>query len=73
MNDVTSKSTIHLLCDDIDAIVDWKADYEARARRAHLCNMSSVGLSDERREELIHEGRCLLRALNGVLKRLSDK
>jgi hypothetical protein len=73
VTDINSKSTFERLLSDLETLADWKEDWEARSRRAHICNMSSVGLSDERREALVHEGRCLLRSINGVLKRLGDK
>jgi hypothetical protein len=73
MTDINPKSTVERLLSDLETLADWKEDWEARSRRAHICNMSSVGLSDETREKLLHEGRALLRAVNGVVKRLSDK
>jgi hypothetical protein len=73
MTNIHRKSTFARLADDFKTAVDWLIDWDERSRRAHLCNMSSVGLSDERREALLHEGRCLLRTVNGVLKRMGGK
>jgi hypothetical protein len=58
---------------DLETVADWHLDLNRRLRAAHLCEASSVGLANERREALLHEGRCLLRAMNGVTKRLCDK
>jgi len=65
-----SKSTLDKLADDLETIAVWKEDLAARIRRADLCFQSSVGLSDERREELLHEGRVWTRAANAITKRL---
>ena len=63
-------SDLHKLVSELETLADWKEDLAARIRRADLCFQSSVGLSDERREELLHEGLVWTRAANAITKRL---
>jgi hypothetical protein len=60
------------LLTDLETLSFWKQDLVRRTRAAELCQASSVGLADARREALLHEGKALLRAMNGVMKRLRD-
>jgi hypothetical protein len=64
-------STIDKLCDDLETLAAWKEDLAARVARAELCFQSSVGLSDERRGDLLHEGRSWHRAANALSKRIT--
>jgi hypothetical protein len=66
------KEDLHQLADALETIADWKEDLVRRTRAAQLCLASSVGLADARQDALLHEGRCLLRAMNGVMKRLRE-
>jgi hypothetical protein len=68
-----TKSTVHRLLDDLETLAAWKEDLQARIRQAELCQKSSVGLSDERLDNLLHEGSAWRRAANGVVKRICDK
>ena len=45
---------------DLETVAAWKEDLNTRLRRAELC-FQTIGLSDERREELIHEANCFKR------------
>jgi hypothetical protein len=73
MTDIRSKSTVDRLLSDLETLADWKEDLAARIRQAELCQKSSVGLSDERLDNLLHEGSAWKRAANGVVKRILDK
>jgi len=64
-------TTLGQLTDDLETLAEWKEDLEARSRRAEICFKSSVGLSDERRAELLHEGNAWKRAADALVKRLS--
>jgi hypothetical protein len=70
---IISPSTLDRLLDDLETLASWREDLDARIRRAEICFQSSVGLSDERRDELLHEGNAWKRAANGVVKRLGGK
>jgi hypothetical protein len=67
MTDINSKSTINRLLDDLETLAAWKEDLDARIRRADICMNSSVGLSDERLDDLLHEGSAWKRAANGLI------
>ena len=73
MTDISKKSTIARAASDFKTLVDWLVDYDARKRRAEICQHSSVGLSYERLDELLHEGRALNRAVNHLIKRWERK
>jgi hypothetical protein len=70
---INSKSTINRLLDDLETIAAWREDLDARIARAEICFHSSVGLSDERREALVHEGRVWDRAARHMEKRWERK
>jgi hypothetical protein len=57
---IVAERTVHDLISDLETIADWKEDLNTRLRRAELC-FQTIGLSDERREELIHEANCFNR------------
>jgi hypothetical protein len=63
-----SKSDLDRLVAELETLADWKEDLAARIARAELCFQTSVGLSDERREDLLHEGRAWHRAANAITK-----
>ena len=46
--------------DELQTVAEWREDFASRLRRAELC-FQSIGLSEERRAELIHEGEALKR------------
>jgi hypothetical protein len=73
MTDIHSKSTFYRLLSDLEDLAGWKEDWEAQKRRAEICQHSSVGLSYERQDALLHEGKALQRAMYGVLKRILRK
>jgi hypothetical protein len=52
--------TIHDRISDLEIIADWREDLTARLQRAELC-FQTIGLSDERREALVHEVNCFKR------------
>ena len=66
-------STRERFLDDLECLAVWREDLDARIRRADICLNSSVGLSAERQDELLHEGSAWKRAANHVVKRLSKK
>ena len=66
-------STVDRLLDDLETLAAWREDLDSRIRRADICLNSSVGLSYERQDDLLHEGRAWNRAANHVVKRLSKK
>ena len=66
------KTTFDQLADDLETVAAWKEDLAARIRRAELCFQSSVGLSDGRREALLHEGKAWHRAANAITKRIIE-
>ena len=70
---ITPPSTINRLLDDLECLAAWREDLESRIRRADICMNSSVGLSYERQDDLLHEGSAWKRAANHVVKRLSKK
>jgi hypothetical protein len=45
---------------DLEIIAGWKEDLTQRIRIAELC-FQTIGLSDDRREDLIHEVNCFKR------------
>ena len=57
---IVAEATVHDLISDLEIIADWKEDLTARLQRAELC-FQTIGLSDECREELIHEANCFKR------------
>ena len=63
-------STFGKLVDDLETLADWRDDLGARIKRAEICQQSSVGLSDERLEDLLHEGSAWKRAANSIVKRV---
>jgi alpha-D-ribose 1-methylphosphonate 5-triphosphate synthase subunit PhnH len=67
----TAPSTQDQLLSDLDTLAEWKADLASRVRQAELCFHSSVGLSDERRDALLHEGSAWHRAANSITKRIT--
>ena len=66
-----SESTLDRLLDDLETVASWREDLDARIRRAQLCLESSVGLSDERQDALLHEGSAWKRAANSIVKRIT--
>jgi hypothetical protein len=73
MTDITPKSTIDRLLDELETLAAWREDLDSRVRRASICLNSSVGLSHETQDSLLHEGSALKRAMNHVRKRISSK
>ena len=73
MSDINSKTTRERFLDDLETMAAWREDLDARKRRAEICQHSSVGLSDERLEALVHEGRAWNRAANHLIKRWRNK
>jgi hypothetical protein len=73
MADINRKSTLGRAADDLETLVDWLLDLDARKRRAEICQHSSVGVSDQRLADLEHEGRCWNRAANHLIKRWRNK
>jgi alpha-D-ribose 1-methylphosphonate 5-triphosphate synthase subunit PhnH len=69
----TAPSTQDQLLSDLETLAEWKADLASRIARAELCFHSSVGLSDERREALLHEGGAWHRAANSITKRVTKR
>jgi hypothetical protein len=70
---IIKPTTINRAADDLKTLVDWLEDFNARKARAELCQQSSVGLSDERLDDLVHEGKALNRAMNHLVKRWERK
>ena len=66
------KDNLQQLTSDLETLADWKEDLAAPIRRAEICFQSSVGLSDERRADLLHEGSAWHRAANAIVKRASE-
>ena len=62
------ETTFDKLCDDLETLASWKEDLGARIARADLCFQSSAGLSDERREALLHDGKAWHRAANAIME-----
>jgi hypothetical protein len=58
--EIVAEKTILDRISDLEIIADWKEDLTGRLTRAELC-FQTIGLSDERREELIHEANCFKR------------
>ena len=50
----------------LNIVMDWREDFHKRAARAQLAD-EIIGLSDERREELLHEGQCLKRVMLALM------
>ena len=68
---ISSKSSVDRLLDDLETVAAWREDLDARIKRAQLCLESSVGLSDERQDALLHEGGAWKRAANAIVKRIT--
>jgi len=58
--EIVAERTILDRISDLEIIADWKEDLTARLQRAELC-FQTIGLSDERREDLMHEVNCFKR------------
>ena len=56
---------IRRLTSDLQTMADWKDDLAARLRIAELC-FQTIGLSEGRREALIHESECFTRACRAL-------
>jgi hypothetical protein len=65
---IESKGDLDRLTDEIETLAIWRERLTAQIREAELCFQTSVGLSDERREALLHEGRAWHRAANAITK-----
>ena len=70
---INSKTTRERFLDDLECLAAWREDLDARIRRADICMNSSVGLSYERQDALLHEGRVWNRAINHLIKRWERK
>jgi hypothetical protein len=66
---IIKKTSVGHFLDDAETLSKWLVDFLERAARAEICQHSSVGLSYERQDELLHEGRALRRALEHLVKR----
>jgi hypothetical protein len=66
-------STFGKLVDDLETLADWRDDLNARIKRAQICQTTSVGLSDERLDALLHEGSAWRRAAHSIVKRVTNE
>ena len=57
---IESYNDVRRLTRDLRTVAEWQEDYDSRLRRAELC-FQTIGLSEERRAELVHEGETLKR------------
>jgi hypothetical protein len=56
---------VRQLTHDQQTLCDWRDDLVSRLRRAELC-FQTIGLSEERRAELIHEAEAFKRVCRAV-------
>ena len=67
---IISAADLERLTDDLEVLADWKADLDARIQQAQLC-FQTIGLSEEKREKLIHEANCFTRICSAIAREYS--
>lgn len=59
IRDLRNQAVLGQLASDLEVLADWKADLAARIARAQIC-FETIGITDERRDDLAHETRAFL-------------
>jgi hypothetical protein len=66
---LSAQARLTRLTDDLAIAADWKRDFQARSARAQLV-LETIGLSTERHDALLAEGRALIRVCDALARQM---